>query len=323
MTTLYRTKCVTQWINRGNAKCYRRFLFCDRTTSFAPALQSCTFHTPSLSIITQQYLGHKCKPISFNRSNFSSTKKSDHQNNHITPDKEFKEESEKKEDYSLIQNFLVQLKSPPNILTSTRIILSPVLGYLIISGDYSTALMGCVYCGVTDFLDGFIAKRYNMSTVLGTYLDPLGDKIIINVLSVSLWYDGILPSPLVALWFARDIGLLVATYMYVRSNTKTGQRVIDPVTTPLKVEPTNISKLNTVLQFLTLTVGLMQPIYGIPTEYLAGLCWLTGGTTFASGLSYVGNDAFVKSGNSMHARVHRQIGKLPKPSLSKKEAGKL
>mmetsp|Transcript_11495 Transcript_11495/g.16089 ORF Transcript_11495/g.16089 Transcript_11495/m.16089 type:complete len:335 (-) Transcript_11495:128-1132(-) len=329
MASIYRTKCVIHLRNRRSAKYHPQFLFHDRNISVTPALQSCTFHTASSpSKLTQQYQRQIiCKPFFFNHSNFSSIKDSDQQNNDDVPsDKRCHGESKKKHPHkkddsssSLFQNFLVQLKSPPNILTSSRILLSPVLGYLVISGNYETAVIGCVYCGFTDYLDGFIAKRYDMSTVLGTYLDPLADKIIINVLSVSLWYNGMLPTPLVVLWFARDLGLCVATYVYVRSNTQKGQRVIDPVTTPLKVEPTLISKVNTVLQFLTLTVGLVQPMYGMPTEYLTGLCWLTGGTTLASGFSYIGNDAFGKSGNSVQARVRQQIGKLPKPIHSKKE----
>mmetsp|Transcript_863 Transcript_863/g.1373 ORF Transcript_863/g.1373 Transcript_863/m.1373 type:complete len:335 (-) Transcript_863:19-1023(-) len=329
MASIYRTKCVIHLRNRRSTKCHPHFRFRDRNISFTSTLQSCTFHAASSpSKLTQQYQSQIIfKSFFLNHSNFSSIKDSDQQNNDDAPSYKRslggskRKHPHKKDDSSgsLFQNFVGQLKSPPNILTSSRILLSPVLGYLVISGDYETAMIGCVYCGFTDYLDGFIAKRYNMSTVLGTYLDPLADKIIINVLSVSLWYNDMLPTPLVALWFARDLGLCVATYMYVRSNTKKGQRVIDPVTTPLKVEPTLISKVNTVFQFLTLTVGLVQPIYGMPTEYLMGLCWLTGGTTLASGLSYVGNDAFGKSGNSVQARVRHQIEKLPKSTLSKKE----
>lgn len=172
----------------------------------------------------------------------------------------------------LIEIWLQQLKSPPNLITLSRILSTPVLSYFIISNHYDWALYGCAAAGLTDFLDGFLAKRYNMNTVLGTYLDPLADKILINVLSISLWYSDILPTPLIVLWFGRDVALMGATYLLVKSETKSdGRFVVDPVNTPLKVEPTNISKINTVFQFLTLGVGMLQPVYGVPPGLLETL----------------------------------------------------
>jgi phosphatidylglycerophosphate synthase len=163
----------------------------------------------------------------------------------------------------LHQHWLRQLKSPPNIITAARILSTPLLSYLIITDHYELALVGCFAAGLSDVLDGYLAKNYNMSTVLGTYLDPLADKVLINVLSLSLWYADILPTPLICLWLARDVGLMVATYLYVRSETKSGNWVVDPMTTPFKVEPTKISKVNTSFQFLTLIFGLLQPVYDI------------------------------------------------------------
>lgn len=172
----------------------------------------------------------------------------------------------------LIHIWLQQLKSPPNLITLSRILSTPVLSYFIITQHYDWALYGCAAAGFSDFLDGFLAKRYQMNTVLGTYLDPLADKILINVLSISLWYADILPTPLIVLWFGRDVALMGATYLLVRSETKSdGRFVVDPVNTPLKVEPTNISKVNTVFQFLTLGVGMIQPVYGVPPGVLETL----------------------------------------------------
>jgi cardiolipin synthase len=160
---------------------------------------------------------------------------------------------------------------------------------------------------LTDFLDGFLAKRYNMNTVLGTYLDPLADKILINVLSISLWYSDILPTPLIVLWFGRDVALMGATYLLVKSETKSdGRFVVDPVNTPLKVEPTNISKINTVFQFLTLGVGMLQPVCGVPPGVLETLCWITGGTTIASAYSYVGGKSLTASGNKIRDTVQKE-----------------
>lgn len=171
----------------------------------------------------------------------------------------------------LMNNWLRQLKSPPNLITLSRILSTPVLSYFIIEQHYDWALFGCLAAGLSDVLDGFLAKRYNMGTVLGTYLDPLADKLLINVLSVSLWYSDILPTPLIVLWLGRDVVLMVGTYLMVSSSTKVGRFVVDPVNTPLKVEPTNISKVNTAFQFLTLGVGMLQPVYGVPPGILESL----------------------------------------------------
>ena len=72
-------------------------------------------------------------------------------------------------------------------------------------------------------------------------MQSTADKILINVLSVSLWYTGTLPTPLVGLWLVRDVVLMTATYRYVRAHTAAGLSVLDPLTTPLQVNPTTIS----------------------------------------------------------------------------------
>lgn len=188
------------------------------------------------------------------------------------PDDKSKEQGTPTSTQELLQNWLRQLKSPPNLITLSRILCTPLLSYFIITQHYDWALYGCAAAGFSDFLDGFLAKRYNMGTVLGTYLDPLADKILINVLSVSLWYSDILPTPLIVLWMGRDAALMGATVLIVKSQTKSDDHfVVDPVNTPLKVEPTNISKLNTAFQFLTLGVGMLQPVYGVPPDILESL----------------------------------------------------
>ena len=164
---------------------------------------------------------------------------------------------------NLFKQLHKQLQSPPNVITTLRILSAPYISYLIVTERYELAFYGCVAAGMSDILDGYLARHYSMSTVLGTYLDPLADKVIINVLAASLWYNEILPTPFVTLWLIRDVALMMGTYIYIRSNTKKGERVVNPVTTPLKVEPTTISKINTGLQFLTLSTGLLQPICSI------------------------------------------------------------
>lgn len=159
-----------------------------------------------------------------------------------------------------IGRWLSQLRAPPNIITSLRILATPYVSYLIVAGEYELALYGCVVAGISDILDGYLARTYNMETALGTYLDPLADKIFVNALAVALGAIGVLPLPLTALWLGRDLSLVVATYLHVRSRTKKGERVIDPVSVPLKIEPTHISRINTLLQFATISVALFDTL---------------------------------------------------------------
>jgi len=123
------------------------------------------------------------------------------------------------------------------------------------------------------------------------------DKILINVLSVSLWVTGTLPTPLVALWLAKDVALMTATYRYVQTRTKAGHAVSDPITTPLQVNPTTIAKVNTALQFGTLALAIVHPALqvgvdaSVVMQVLAGpalpaLCWVTGATSLGSFASY-------------------------------------
>ena len=67
--------------------------------------------------------------------------------------------------------------------------------------------------GFSDWLDGYIARAYpSTATVLGTYLDPIADKIFISIMSLTMWYTGALPGMLVGLWVARDVGMVGSVY---------------------------------------------------------------------------------------------------------------
>lgn len=215
------------------------------------------------------------------------------------PPNNTKKETEQDKRRKFARHWWHQLKSPPNMITTARILSTPFLSHLIITENYEWALCGCLVAGLSDILDGHLAKHYNMTTVLGSYLDPLADKLLINVVSLSLWHVDILPTPLILLWLSRDVGLMVSTYLLVRSHTVSGNIVVDPVTTPFQVKPTAISKLNTCLQFVTLFLAMLQPLpcTVVPPGVLEGSCYITGITTICSGYSYIGGGSLTASGN--------------------------
>ena len=132
----------------------------------------------------------------------------------------------------------------PNLITLGRILLVPVVVWAIASGTMWIAFVLFVVAGVSDAVDGFLAKRFDMTTELGSYLDPLADKALIVSIYITLGVNGAIPRWLVILVVSRDI-LIVGGIMLSWL-----------VGNPLKIKPLLVSKLNTVAQILFACVVL-------------------------------------------------------------------
>jgi cardiolipin synthase len=126
--------------------------------------------------------------------------------------------------------------SIPNLITLGRILLVPIVVWAISQGLMWVAFVLFLAAGVSDAIDGFLAKRFHMTTVLGAYLDPLADKALIVSIYVTLGVNGYIPRWLVILVVSRDIliigGIMLSWVMG----------------SPLKIKPLLVSKLNTVVQ---------------------------------------------------------------------------
>ncbi len=81
----------------------------------------------------------------------------------------------------------------PNLLTLSRLLAAPVIGYCILHDHHAWALGLFAYAGITDLLDGWIARRWQLETVVGTVIDPMADKTLMTVLTVTLAMQGALP----------------------------------------------------------------------------------------------------------------------------------
>lgn len=81
----------------------------------------------------------------------------------------------------------------PNILTFSRIIAAPVVGYLVLHDQHLYAVALFAYAGITDLVDGWIARKWNLQTVIGTVIDPMADKMLMTILVVCLAIKGALP----------------------------------------------------------------------------------------------------------------------------------
>ena len=144
----------------------------------------------------------------------------------------------------------------PNLITIFRIFMVPLIVWLIISGQFFVAFLLFVLAGMSDGVDGFIAKRFNQATELGAYLDPIADKLLLVSIYVSLGFREILPPWLVILVVSRDIlivGALVLSWLMEQ---------------PVPITPLMVSKANTTVQIVLAALVLGGLGFGIDMPYL-------------------------------------------------------
>jgi cardiolipin synthase (CMP-forming) len=164
----------------------------------------------------------------------------------------------------------------PNILTLLRILLVPLAIWLIISDAFGAAFFVLVAAGATDGLDGYLAKRFGWTTELGSYLDPLADKVLLVSTYVALGVRLMLPAWLVILVVSRDVMIVAAILLSV---------VLGET---LEMKPIAISKVNTVAQIALALLILADAGFGLewPTARMTGI-YATGAITAASALAYL------------------------------------
>ncbi|CAH1637662.1 unnamed protein product [Spodoptera littoralis] len=180
----------------------------------------------------------------------------------------------------------------PNILCFTRIALSPYLGYTIIHDDYNVALGLLVFAGVTDLLDGWIARNWKgQSTKMGSFLDPMADKVLVGTLFISLTYQNLIPLSLTLLIVSRDVALVTAAFVIRYMSLpppRTLSRYFDVTHATAQLAPTFISKVNTAIQLLLVGTTLASPVFGfVDHPALQALCGVTAASTVVSAISYL------------------------------------
>ncbi len=100
-------------------------------------------------------------------------------------------------------------RTAPNLLTLLRICLAPFLVAAILEDHYALSFGLFVAAGLTDALDGALARLLKQRTVLGEYLDPVADKLLLSTLFLVLMHKGLIPATVTVLVFGRDVGILV------------------------------------------------------------------------------------------------------------------
>jgi cardiolipin synthase (CMP-forming) len=176
----------------------------------------------------------------------------------------------------------------PNFITVGRVILVPVVFWLLVTGRVQAAFFAFVAAGISDGVDGYLAKRYGWTTELGAYLDPLADKLLLVSIFIAMGVLGELPSWLVIGVVTRDIMIIVAVMLsWLMDN-------------PVQIRPFAVSKANTAAQLVLASTVLADVGFqlGFGTLRIV-LIWLTAALTIASLVAY------------MRAWLHHMTGYVP------------
>jgi cardiolipin synthase len=168
-------------------------------------------------------------------------------------------------------------KSLPNLITVARLLLAPLVVLMIGSQRFAEAFLIFVIAGISDGVDGFIAKRFNLRTELGAYLDPLADKALLVSIYVTLAISGALPAAIAVLVVSRDLMILAAVVIsWLLAN-------------PVEIRPVLVSKINTTAQIALAALVLGAKAYGLsPVPGLDVAVWIVAASTLASGGLYIG-----------------------------------
>jgi cardiolipin synthase len=164
----------------------------------------------------------------------------------------------------------------PNFITIARLLSVPLIVWLMIADRFLEATILFILAGISDAADGFLAKRFNASSELGAYLDPVADKALLVSAFATLGFKGALPAWLVVLVVSRDlfiIGGILLSYL---------------LASPMRMRPLWVSKVNTVAQIVLLILVLCDESgAAIFTPFLAATVLAVAGLTIASAAAYL------------------------------------
>jgi cardiolipin synthase (CMP-forming) len=144
------------------------------------------------------------------------------------------------------------LRATPNLLTFLRLCMVPFLVLAILDGRFELAFLLFVLAGMTDALDGTLARVLHQRTMLGQYLDPVVDKLLLSTLFLVLHHEALISRRVTVLVFARDLGIMVvAAILYATTSIR-------------NFKPSVTGKANTVAQILALAAVLLAQFFRPP-----------------------------------------------------------
>lgn len=164
----------------------------------------------------------------------------------------------------------------PNIITIARLLSVPLIVLWLLEGAAAWAFMLFVLSGISDAVDGLLARRFGMASRLGAYLDPVADKALIVSIYCTLGMLDVLPLWLPVIVVSRDVLIIGAVLL-----ASLMQR-------PLDIKPLRVSKANTAAQILLASAALAELSFGLGWEAIvAALSWLVAALTIASAAAYL------------------------------------
>jgi cardiolipin synthase len=167
------------------------------------------------------------------------------------------------------------LRHVPNALTGLRLVAAPATAGLLVAGHFNAAFGVFALAGVSDAADGYLAKRFGLTTPLGRILDPAADKALMLAAFVTLACLGALPIALAAIVIGRDLCIVL------------GLGVAAMARAPIPIQPLLLGKLATALQLLYIGIHLASLAFRFPLDAVEPAdAYVVAATTIASALGY-------------------------------------
>jgi len=164
----------------------------------------------------------------------------------------------------------------PNLITIMRFVLVPAVVLAMLNMRWDWAFAGFLVAGISDGVDGFIARRFNQHSKLGAYLDPMADKVLLVSVFVVMGFIGELPLWLVVTMVSRDALIICAVLLST------------VMAHPVEMKPLYVSKANTAAQIVLAAVVLGELALGLHLDPLRpALILLSGVLTVASAAAYL------------------------------------
>ncbi len=163
----------------------------------------------------------------------------------------------------------------PNLITLTRILLTPLFIIFLIQGRYPKALLLFILAGVSDLADGLIARVWQQKSPLGTYLDPLADKLLMASSFVTLSIYHQIPSWLTVIVLSRDVALGLGVLIFRLADYR------------LVIRPSLVGKWTTTFQLVTVGLVLLSKVLPLPPKLLRVFFGVTGTLTALTGIHYI------------------------------------
>jgi cardiolipin synthase len=163
----------------------------------------------------------------------------------------------------------------PNVLSLARILLIPVFVLMIMDHHYGWALITFAIAGITDGMDGLIARLSHQRTELGAYLDPIADKLLLTSAFVALAIIEMIPNWLVVLVITRDVIILLGFFVLLLTNHRP------------KMNPTPVSKITTGFQISTVLLVLLTGYNPVFSRFCTIATYGTTLFTTLSGAHYI------------------------------------